>query len=254
VLASERREHILSYLRQHEYANVEQLAEMLKVSSMTVRRDLTKLEEKNLIKRIHGGATVSQFVNAQPSISQRKQASADEKRMIGAYAAQFVCDGHTVLLDAGTTTLHIARHLTDKNIRIVTTNLSQALLLCQYNNIEVYVTGGRISDKTQSCLGSQVNHYLEKIHVDFAFIGGTSWSLEKGLTTPTEDRSTMKRLLAKRAHTSVLVADSAKYGRYSFHQIMALKELDMIITDHHLPKDVQQALIDADINFKLAPH
>lgn len=253
MLAIERREHILSYLRQHEYANVEQLAEILSVSSMTVRRDLNKLEEQNLIKRIHGGATISQFINAQPDIEQRKQESADEKRMIAAYAANLVCDGHTILLDAGTTALNIAQHLTDKNIRVVTTDLSQALLLCQYKNIEVYITGGRVNDITQSCLGSQVNNYLDGIHVDIAFIGCTSWDLERGLTTPTEDRCTMKRTLAERAHTSVLVADSAKYGRYSFHQIMPLRDLDLIITDDNLPQTVQQALKESNISITIAP-
>ena len=253
MLAIERREHILSYLRQHEYANVEQLADILNVSSMTVRRDLNKLEEQNLIKRIHGGATISQFINSQPNIEQRKQESANEKHMIAAYAANLVCDGHTILLDAGTTALDIARHLTEKNIRVVTTDLSQALLLCQYKNIELYLTGGRVNETTQSCLGSQVNDYLSGIHVDIAFIGCTSWDLERGLTTPTEDRCTMKRTLAERSHTAVLVADSAKYGRYSFHQIMPLTSLDLIISDEGLPQEAQHALKTANINLTIAP-
>ncbi len=252
MLAVERREQILSYLRQYEYANVEQLADILHVSSMTVRRDLNKLEEMSLIKRIHGGATTSQYINTQPSIEQRKQESSDEKRKIASYAANLVSDGYTILLDAGTTTMNIVKLLIGKKIRVVTTDLAQALLLCQYSNIDVYQCGGRVNSVTQSCLGSQVNSYLNNIHVDIAFIGCTSWDLEKGLTTPTEDRCTMKRILSERAQTSVLVADSAKYGRYSFHHIMPLKSLGLIITDDKLSTDTVTRLKNAGTNLVIA--
>ena len=247
MLAIERREHIIAYLRQHEYANVDELSNILGVSSMTIRRDLSTLEEKNLIKRIHGGATINQFVYSQPDIEKSRHESAKEKLQIADYAASLVNDGHTILLDAGTTTLNIARHLTDKNIRVVTTDINQAALLCRHSNIKVYLTGGRVNGITQSCLGEQVNSYLNNIHVDIAFIGCTSWDLERGLTTPTEDRCAMKRIMKERAHMSILVADSAKYGRYSFHQIMELKELDLIITDNRLPDTTRQDLKNSNI-------
>ena len=247
MLAIERREHILSYLRQHEYANVETLAENLTVSSMTIRRDLNKLEEQGLVRRTHGGATIGQFINTQPHTEERRNHSPEEKVAIAQYAASMVQDGHSILLDAGTTCMDIARLITEKNIRVVTTDLAQAQFLCRYKNVEVYVPGGRVDDRTQSCLGGKVGAFLDDVHVDMAFLGCTSWDLCRGVTTPTEKRSTMKAKMIERADTSILVADSEKYGLYSFHKICDLQSLDLIVTDNRLSRVVQDDLRAAGV-------
>ena len=252
MLAIERREHILSYLRQHEYANVETLADNLTVSSMTIRRDLNKLEEQGLVRRTHGGATIGQYINTQPRTEERRIQSPEEKVAIARYAASLVHDGHTILLDAGTTCMDIAHQITDKDIRVVTTDLAQAQFLCRYQNIEVFVPGGRVDDRTQSCLGSKVEDFLNNIHVDMAFLGCTSWDLRRGMTTPTERRSAMKAKMIERADTSILVADSEKYGRYSFHKICELNALDLIISDDRLPAVAQEELREAGIDLYCA--
>ncbi len=249
LLAIERRERILSYLRQNEYANVETLAESLAVSSMTIRRDLNKLEEQGLVRRTHGGATIGQFISSQPHTEVRKNQSPREKLAIARYATSMIHDGHTILLDAGTTCMDIAKHLTDKNIRVVTTDLAQAQHLCRFKNIEVYMPGGRVDEVTQSCLGSKVVEFLDTVHVDMAFIGCTSWDVRRGLTTPTEERSAMKAKMIERADTSILVADSDKYGCYSFHKICELGALDLIVTDERLSERSREQLTDAGIDF-----
>ncbi|CAM3775029.1 DeoR/GlpR family DNA-binding transcription regulator [Parendozoicomonas haliclonae] len=252
MLAIERRERILSYLRQNEYANVESLAENLGVSSMTIRRDLNKLEEQGLVRRTHGGATIGQFISSQPHTEVRKNQSPEEKLAIAHYAASMVHDGHTILLDAGTTCMEIAHALADKSIRVVTTDLAQAQYLCRYKNIEVYVPGGKVDEVTQSCLGSKVVDFLNTIHVDMAFIGCTSWDVRRGLTTPTEERAAMKAKMIERADTSILVADSEKYGCYSFHKICDLKELDLIVTDERLSQKSREMLKEAGVEFYCA--
>ncbi len=248
MLAIERREHILSYLRQHEYANVETLADNLTVSSMTIRRDLTKLEEQGLVRRTHGGATIGQYINTQPHTEERQIQSPEEKTSIARYAASLVHDGHSIMLDAGTTCMEIARQLVDKKIRVVTTDLAQAQFLCHYNNIEVFVTGGRVNDITQSCLGSKVDDFLKNIHVDIAFIGCTSWDVRRGVTTPTERRCALKSRMIERADTSILVADSDKYGRFSFHRICEINTFDLVITDNRLDDVARNALHDAPVD------
>ncbi len=252
MLAIERRERILSYLRQNEYANVESLAENLTVSSMTIRRDLNKLEEQGLVRRTHGGATIGQFISSQPHTEVRKNQSPEEKLAIARYAASMVHDGHTILLDAGTTCMDIVHYLTDKNIRVMTTDLAQAQYLCRFQNIEVYVPGGRVDEVTQSCLGSKVVDFLDTVHVDIAFIGCTSWDLRRGLTTPTEERAAMKNKMIERADISILVADSEKYSCYSFHKICELKAMDLIITDDRLSQKNREQLKEAGIDLYCA--
>ncbi|GAA4651327.1 DeoR/GlpR family DNA-binding transcription regulator [Kistimonas scapharcae] len=251
MLAIERRERILSYLRQHEYANVETLAGILDVSSMTIRRDLTKLEEQGMIRRTHGGATIGQFINTQPHSEESKSRCPEEKHAIASYAASLVSDGQSILLDAGTTCMEIARQLVDRRIRVVTTDLAQALFLCRYRNIEVHIAGGQVDERTQSSLGGNVQHFLDDLNVELAFIGCTSWDLQRGVTTPTEDRAELKRKMFERAGTRILVADSEKYGRYSFHRIMGLEKFDLVVTDSHLPDYSHETLIKAEINLHL---
>lgn len=248
MLAIERREHILTYLRQNEYANVETLAENLAVSSMTIRRDLNKLEEQGLVRRTHGGATIGQYINTQPHTEERRTQSPAEKASIARYAASMVHDGHSILLDAGTTCMDIARELTDKKIRVITSDLSQAQFLCRYKNLEVFIPGGRVDDLTQSCLGSKADSFLDNVHVDIAFVGCTSWDLRRGVTTPTERRSSMKQKMIERAVTKILVADSDKYGRFSFHKICDLKDFDLIISDDRLEASSHEALTEAGID------
>ncbi len=253
MLAIERREHILSFLRQHEYANVETLAENLEVSSMTIRRDLNKLEEQGLVRRTHGGATIGQFINTQPHTEERRNQSPLEKVAIAQYAASLVKDGHSILLDAGTTCMDIACQLTDRNIRVVTTDLAQAQFLCRYKNIEVHIPGGQVDDRTQSCLGGRVTDFLDCIHVDMAFIGCTSWDLRRGLTTPSERRCALKRKMAERADSCILVADSEKYGRYSFHKIGDLKDYDLIITDDRMDHGTTEEILSEGIDLYCVP-
>ena len=248
MLALERRERILSYLRQHEYGNVETLAEWLDVSSMTIRRDLKKMESDGMIRRTHGGATISQFIQRQPHTEQRESSSPEEKAAIGAYAASLVQDGHSILLDAGTTCMQVARHLTQHNIQVVTPDLSQALFLSRFSNIKVFIAGGAVDEATLSCLGGSADRFLDRIHVDISFIGCTSWDLQRGMTSPTESRSLQKRKMHKRSNTTIIIADSQKYGQYSFHKIMDLSEPDLIITDSNLNRNDVDAMTAANVN------
>ncbi|MTI13220.1 DeoR/GlpR family DNA-binding transcription regulator [Sansalvadorimonas verongulae] len=248
MLAIERREHILSFLRRHEYANVETLAENLAVSSMTIRRDLNKLEEQGLVRRTHGGATIGQYINTQPHTEERRSQSPDEKASIARYASSMVHDGHSILLDAGTTCMDIAQAIAEKNIRVITSDLAQAQFLCRYKNLEVFIPGGRVDDRTQSCLGSKADAFLDNVHVDIAFVGCTSWDLRRGVTTPTERRCSIKQKMIERAVTSILVADSDKYGRFSFHKICDLKRFDLVITDDRLDASSHEALSEAGVD------
>ncbi|MGY0216969.1 DeoR/GlpR family DNA-binding transcription regulator [Endozoicomonadaceae bacterium StTr2] len=253
MLALERRERILSYLRQHEYGNVEALAEWLDVSSMTIRRDLKKMEADGTIRRTHGGATISQFIQNQPHTEQRESSSPDEKAAIGAYAASLVQDGHSILLDAGTTCMQVARNLTQHRIQVVTPDLAQALFLSRFSNIKVFIAGGSVDDATMSCLGGSADRFLDSIHVDISFIGCTSWDLHRGITSPTESRSLQKRKMHRRANTTVVLADSKKYGQYSFHKIMNLSEPDLIITDQNLSETDVEAMKSANVSLYQAP-
>jgi len=131
---------------------------------------------------------------------------------------------------------------------VITTDLHIALLLSEYKQIEVIMAGGRIDTSSQSCISNQSIHYLKNINPDFAFISCNSWSLEKGVTAPTEEKAALKRALQQNAMRQILVADSSKYGKYSLFSVAKLNEFTDIITDNALFGETSHLLQEANIN------
>ncbi|WP_442959088.1 DeoR/GlpR family DNA-binding transcription regulator [Providencia sp. M-27] len=235
---------ILEYLKQHNLVTVEELVQALSVSAATIRRDLIKLDETGVISRTHGGVTLNRFIPVQPTTSEKNQRNLREKRAIAKAAARLIEPGSTVLLDAGTTMLELARELTHMPLRVITADLHIALFLSEFKQIEVTIVGGRIDDSSQSCIGEHGRVLLRSIYPDIAFISCNSWSLEKGITTPTEEKTGLKRDLITNATRSVMLADSSKYGKWSLFRVAQIDELTDIITDNQLPLDIQQKFID----------
>nr|WP_272679282.1 DeoR/GlpR family DNA-binding transcription regulator [Providencia sp. PROV032] len=236
---------ILEYLKQHNLVTVEELVQALSVSAATIRRDLIKLDETGVISRTHGGVTLNRFIPVQPTTPEKNQRNLREKRAIAKVATRLIEPGSTVLLDAGTTMLELARELTHMPLRVITSDLHIALFLSEFKQIEVTIVGGRIDDSSQSCIGEHGRVLLRSIYPDIAFISCNSWSLEKGITTPTEEKAGLKRDLITNATRSVMLADSSKYGKWSLFRVAQIDELTDIITDNQLPLDIQQKFIDS---------
>lgn len=239
-----RQDQILEYLKAHNLVTVEQLVSAIDASPATIRRDLIKLDEQGIINRSHGGVALNRFIPAQPTTNEKQLRNLHEKRAIAQYAASLVKAGNAVVLDAGTTMLELARHLTHLPLRVITTDLHIALFLSGFKQIEVTIIGGRIDDSSQSCVGDHGRRLLRAIYPDIAFVSCNSWSLEKGITTPTEEKAGLKQDLMANARQRVLLADSSKYDAYSLFCVTPLGNLTDIITDRALPSTVQQQLTD----------
>lgn len=247
-MTKDRQETIMLYLKSHNMATVEQLVKITNASPATIRRDLIKLDAEGSIIRTHGGVALNQFIPFQPTTNEKITKQIVEKERIAEYAASLITAGSSVLLDAGTTTLCIAKKITHIPLRVITTDLHIALLLSEYKQIEVIMAGGRIDTSSQSCIGNQSIHYLKNINPDFAFISCNSWSLEKGVTAPTEEKAALKRALQQNAMRQILVADSSKYGKYSLFSVAKLNEFTDIITDNALFGETSHLLQEANIN------
>jgi len=238
----ERQEMILLYLKSHNMATVEQLVKVTDSSPATIRRDLIKLDQDGSIIRTHGGVALNQFVPFQPTTDEKKLKQIAEKERIADYAVSLLKAGDAIVLDAGTTTLCIARKISHIPLRVITTDLHIALLLSEYKQMEVIMTGGKIDASSQSCIGNQTTRLLQNIYPDFAFVSCNSWSAAQGITAPTEEKACLKRLLLQNATRKVLVADSSKYGKFSLFQASSLNELSDIITDSGLEDKMVEEL------------
>jgi len=241
----------MDYLKSHNLANVDELVAAIGSSPATIRRDLIRLDEQAVISRTHGGVTLNRFIPNQPTTNEKLLRNLPEKRAIAQYAASLVKPGSSVVLDAGTTMLEFARLLTHLPLRIITADLHIALFLSGFKQIEVTIIGGRIDDSSQSCVGDHGRQLLRQVNPDIAFISCNSWSLEKGVTTPTEEKTALKADLATNATQRVLLADSSKYGRYSLFRALELNQLTHIITDKNLDRSVCNMLEQQSIPLHL---
>lgn len=248
---NKRLDQIMDYLKSHNLANVDELVAAIGSSPATIRRDLIRLDEQGVISRTHGGVTLNRFIPNQPTTNEKLLRSLPEKQAIAQYAASLVQPGNSVVLDAGTTMLELARLLTHLPLRVITADLHIALFLSEFKQIEVTIIGGRIDDSSQSCIGDHGRQLLRQVNPDIAFISCNSWSLEKGVTTPTEEKAALKADLAANATQRILLADSSKYGRYSLFRALELTQLTQIVTDKHLDRSVCKSLHDHNISLQL---
>ncbi|MBN3262740.1 DeoR/GlpR family DNA-binding transcription regulator [Pectobacterium brasiliense] len=251
VKGQSRLDQIMDYLKSHNLVTVDELVSVIDASPATIRRDLIKLDEQGVISRSHGGVTLNRFIPSQPTTNEKLHRSLQEKQAIARYAATLVKPGSAVVLDAGTTMLELARHLTHLPLRVITADLQIALFLSEFKQIEVTIIGGRIDDSSQSCIGEHGRRLLRSIYPDIAFISCNSWSLDKGVTTPTEEKAGVKQDLGVNASRRILLADSSKYGAYSLFCVTPLSDLTDIVTDSALAPDVQEQLKGKTFNLTL---
>jgi DeoR/GlpR family transcriptional regulator of sugar metabolism len=246
-----RQNQILEFLKAHNLVTVEQLVSAIDASPATIRRDLIKLDEQGIINRSHGGVALNRFIPAQPTTNEKQLRFLQEKRAIARHAVTMVKAGDSLVLDAGTTMLELARHLTHLPLRVITADLHIALFLSGFKQIEVTIIGGRIDDSSQSCVGDHGRRLLRGIYPDMAFVSCNSWSMEKGITTPTEEKAGLKQDLMANARQRVLLADSSKYDAYSLFCVAPLSNLTDIVTDKSLPAAAQQQLADLSCGLHL---
>ena len=207
-----RLEQIMDYLKSHNLVTVDELVAVTNASPATIRRDLIKLDEQGVISRTHGGVTLNRFIPTQPTTHEKMQRSLAEKHAIASAAASMVKAGDSVVLDAGTTMIELARQITHLPLRVITSDLHIALKL------------------------------LQNTWPDVAFLSCNSWDLEKGITAPTEEKAALKRDLIAHASRKILLADSSKYGSWSLFNIAHLNELTEIITDSQLDGQTRRTL------------
>ncbi|WP_423822948.1 DeoR/GlpR family DNA-binding transcription regulator [Salinisphaera sp. SPP-AMP-43] len=235
MIPDRRRDYLLELLRHRKVLGINELTELLDVSHMTVRRDISQLEEQGLVLSVSGGVRLAARDRYEPSWDEKIVARQAEKVAIARQAVRDIHDGLTIYLDAGTTTYEMARLLSEyQDLTVITNNFHIASLLVRQPHIALFHTGGRINHENFSAVGPSVVEFLRQVNVDIAFVSSSSWHAVRGLTTPDESKIGVKQTLLDIASKSVLVADSSKYGRFGMFRACALEDFDRIVTDAHL--------------------
>lgn len=253
MFPEERRRVILERMRSGMAVKVGDLSAEFGVSESTIRRDLRDLEESGLLERTHGGALPAESTQAEPSFAEKTDQQLAEKQAIGTLAASLVRDGDSVILDAGTTTLEVARALRGRrNLTVVTNAFHIAAELADLDSVQVIVTGGTVKGNTLALVGPMAERSFDELNVDWAFIGTNALDLQRGLTTPTQTEAQVKRRMIAAARNVAVVVDSSKVGKLSFATIAPVQQIQTLVSDTGLPADVVVELQRRGVRVMLA--
>ena len=234
----DREEKIMRLLLQNGSATVEQLLDSANTSAPSIRRDLTRLERRGLVRRTHGGATLAEPLLYEPfrydtSFQAREQRAAEEKRRIGLAAADLVQENDTIGLTAGTTTTQIGRALRHRtHINVVTNAINIGMELCNHAGIRTSITGGVLPWAWSFSLsGPAAVQFVSQVYLDKVFLNVVGLDAERGATTLEADEATLYHCMMRQAREVIAVADHTKLGLTSPALICNVQELHTLVTD-----------------------
>jgi DeoR family fructose operon transcriptional repressor len=256
MFAEERLLRIVEMVNHLGKATVAELSESLAVSSVTIRRDLERLDEKELLIRTHGGAMALQNnrleATLEKSFSEKEEAFAAEKERIAEVASKLVNDGDAVLLTPGTTNMRLARMLIGKKELTLVTNAANIVThIGSDSGIDIILTGGKLRNKSFAMVGPLADQALSGIRVDKLFLGIDGFDFNEGLTTPNLAEANTNRQMISIAKKVIVIADHSKFGKVAFSQIAPLHVVHTVITDHLLPNAVAQRIRELGIELIL---
>lgn len=253
MLPNQRREKILELLKEDGSAKVIDLAKLFKVTEVTVRQDLEKLEKDGLVVREHGGAYLKNIEDQVRSLSLSHQENLDKKEKIAGKCLEFIESGDTIILDSGSTTTEIAKKLKGfRDLTVITNALNIAMMLGAEPGIEVVVTGGEFKPPTLSLTGQKAADFFQGIFVQKLFLATAGLSLKAGLTYPSISDIVVKKAMIEAAETTFLVADSTKIGKSSFASLGALSLINYVITDSEISERDKLVLEENEIEIIIA--
>jgi len=248
-----RKKKILERLREEGRVEVPALAELLQVSTETIRRDLERLDSEGRLKKVHGGAIKVEANSLELPFDVKTRLYAEEKAAIGKYAASLVKDGDTIMLGNGTTTIEIIRHLGNRrDVTIVTHSTPALLLALEVFAGKVIFIGGEMNKRQKTTEGPLAELILNQLRVNKAFIPAGGVSLLDGITEYELSEANISRKMMDRADETFFLADSSKFGKTTFANVCSLEEVYSIITDRHCDPEWVRQLSDNDIRVWIA--
>jgi len=249
----DRRNEIVRMVNTNGRAKVEELSRHFNVSTVTIRNDLNYLEERGLIHRAYGGALTRKEVAFDPTLIEKAKLHAEEKKRIGARAAEMVFDGDSIILDSGTTTIEIAKGLRDRrDLTVMTNAINIATELAGLPGVTVMLTGGTLREKSFSLVGPNAELALKAFYFDKLFLGVDGLDAESGLTTPNVLEARLNRVMIEMSRETIVVVDSSKFGRRSLSLIAPLDGIHSIITDSGISGEYRDILAERHIKVIVA--
>lgn len=224
-------------LQEKSFVSVKELSAEFNVSDVTIRKMLNQLAKSGYLKRTRGGAASLTASIREFEEKEKEKRNTEEKKAIAKMAYDHIEDGETIFLDAGSTTLQLARLIREgnkRNIVVVTNAINIAVELIEAEDIELILIGGNVRHRILSCVGGIAEKAIEGLFFDKLFVGTNSLDLEHGITTPNTYEAQVKQCMLKSAKERVLLVDYSKFGTVSLTKVAPVTGVDLIITDWNI--------------------
>ncbi|MCJ0743177.1 DeoR/GlpR family DNA-binding transcription regulator [Pedobacter montanisoli] len=236
---AERHQFIINKIQKDQYINVIELCKDLKVSSVTIRKDLKLLEDKSLLFRTHGGATLNNPYAVDRPVNEKEKIQSSEKNKIGMAATKLIKANDSIVIASGTTLLYFVKNIpSGLNLTAVSSSLNISLELMRYPDVEVIQLGGLLRKSSSSVLGAYAEQVLQDFYFNTLFLGVDGIDLEHGLTTTNAMEAHLNRKMIDVSQKVVVLADSTKFGKRGFGKICGFEDVDHIITDKGVSEQI----------------
>lgn len=237
MLKQERQEEILDLIHQHTYLSIVEIAQHLKVSEMTIRRDITELANKNKLTKLYGGAQKLDILNKELTTDEKIQTHVEQKKYIGKIINSLIKDNTIIFVGAGTTIYYALPEIQRKNLFIITNSLIAFMYLKENTDYRILLTGGEFIHTTEEFVGEVAVRAFDNLNIDIAF-AATNGIFENNVTTAQFNEGAVQNAAFSKAKISCIVADSSKFCVSDVYTFSRLNELDYLITDDQISDEL----------------
>lgn len=235
-----RHQYIINEISNEGRVYVLDLCKKLNVSSVTIRKDLKFLEDKNLLYRVHGGATHANPYAMDRHVNEKEKLQASEKNKIGTKASESIASNDSIIIASGTTALAMAKQLRPKGtLTVITSALQVAQILSNSDSIEVIMLGGQLRKTSASVMGPYAESTLNDFYCSKLFLGVDGIDPASGCTTTSVLEAHLNRKMIAVSQKTIVLADSSKFGKKGFGRICGIEDIDEIITDNGIPESMK---------------
>ncbi len=241
-----RKQEILKILHQNQSVEVIDLARNLEVSKVTIRTDLDELENRGLLVRTYGGAVLPEQQDQRRLVANTIKELAPQKTAIAKKAASFVQPGQNIIIDNGSTAVHMAQFLRDIPITVTTSSLLVMQELMHYEKIDLIMAGGILRRPVMGLMGNIAKDFYRQIHADWFFLGASGYTVAQGVFCSNLIEADTKKSMIQSADKICLLADSSKMEHTSLARVCDWSSIDILVTDS-IKADVRSQIEEAGV-------
>lgn len=250
---TERHQLILQKLQEAGKVSIQELTEKMEVSGVTIRKDLKLLEDKHLLFRTHGGASMNNPYAMERTINEKSGINVHKKQKIAKAALRFIEGNDSIIIGSGTTVFEFARCLhPQEHLTVITPAVKVTLELSSRPNIDVLQLGGVIRPNSSSVAGSVAERILNDISCGVLFLGVDGIDLDFGLSITNLAEATLNQKMIEAAQKVVILADSTKFDRRGLGKVCNIDQIQYIVTDNQVSQETIRGLEDRSIHVIIA--